>query len=143
MQKHLTLSAIHQPWFFPFDVVLIKCVCAVVLVLSFGSQCIDLCISYVFIKQVFRPPGPYIDKIIDRFLFITWEIMAFLTLFQLYHNNQCTYPCYLEISFSYPSDSLLPKPLAAFPHNNHREMTSKDRGMSILSEYSILGKTIG
>ena len=43
---------------------------------------------------------------------IVWFLMPFSTVFQLYHGGQCTYPCF-------PGVSVLPKPLAALPHNQH------------------------
>ena len=53
---------------------------------------------------------------IDWFL---WCLTSFSTLFQLYHNTQCKYPCYVIDYFTRTPHCILSEPLAASSHSQH------------------------
>ena len=56
--------------------------------------------------------------------------MPFSTVFQLYHDGECTYPCLPGVFLTSTPHNILFKPLAAFPHNDFRTMNSGERGMN-------------
>ena len=74
---------------------------------------------------------------------IEWCLMLSSTVFQLYHGDQCTYPCFPE--FFWPVlHNILSKPLAAFPHNHCRNNGQRWEEWILLQwPSSIFGKNIG
>ena len=50
----------------------------------------------------------------------TNKLTLFSTVFQLYCDSQCTYPCCPGILFTSTRHNILSKPLASFPHNQCR-----------------------
>ena len=58
-------------------------------------------------------------------------LTPFSTLFQLYCDGQYIYPCFPRVLLTSTPHSVLPKPLAAFPHNHCRNnATNSDARMN-------------
>ena len=53
-----------------------------------------------------------------------------LTVFQLYHSGQCSYPCFPGGLLTITQLNILSKPLAAFPHNHCQTRDSGEREMN-------------
>ena len=74
--------------------------------------------------------------------------MQFSTLFQLYHGDQCTYPCFPGAPLTSIPNNILCKPPAAFP-NNHFTIDNSERGMNLVtitchqSSEKIIGRAEG
>ena len=55
----------------------------------------------------------------DKFQLVVWCLTPFSTVSQLYHGNQCTYPCFPGVLLTSTIHNILSKPLATFPHNHY------------------------
>ena len=47
---------------------------------------------------------------------IVWCLMPFSTVYKLYCDDQCTYPCFPGVLLTSTPHNIFSKPLAAFPH---------------------------
>ena len=69
--------------------------------------------------------------------------MPFLTVFQLYHSGQYTYPCFPGVFLTNTLHNILSKPLSAFPRNYCRNNGQRlERNESCHNEYHQSSKTI-
>ena len=59
-----------------------------------------------------------IDRLID--CLIVWCFTPYLSVFQLYHGSQCTYPYFPGVLLTGTPHNIPTKPLAAFPNNQCR-----------------------
>ena len=60
----------------------------------------------------------------------------FSTVFQIYRGGQCTYPCFPGVLLTSNPHHILPKPLAAFPHNHCRNNGQRrERNESCRNDY--------
>ena len=59
-----------------------------------------------------------------------WCLTPFSTVFHLYHDGQCTCPCFPGVPLTSTLLNILSKPLAAFPHNQCRNNGSGERGIN-------------
>ena len=55
-------------------------------------------------------------------------LTPFLTVFQSYHGDQCTYQCFPGVLLTSTPHNILPKLLAAFPHSRNNEQRSEKNG---------------
>ena len=79
-----------------------------------------------------RPFLENIENIVEDRLTV-WCLTPFSTVFQLYLSGRCTYPCFPGVLLTSTPYNILPKPLAAFPHNHYQTMNGSERRMTIIN----------
>ena len=100
----------------------------------------DILSKYKWIARVLYADAnvwlPLLDHLWQLYFMIEWCLTLFLTVFQLHHSGQCTYPCFSGVLLTSTPHNILFKPLAAFPQNHRQNNRQQwERNESCRNDY--------